>query len=63
MIDITGIYNTVYGEQPTGGWLRIWKEMSSEDKQKIEQVLLNVIAEGRAPLTNWRFVPVEKSRE
>jgi hypothetical protein len=60
VIDIKQLYTTVYGEEPTSSWLQIFKEMVLEDKEKIRQILLNVITENRAPLTNWRFVPMKK---
>ena len=53
--NISDLYQTVYGELPTSSWLGFFKSMPPEDRQKIEQVMLDVVAEGRAPLTNWRF--------
>lgn len=58
---ITDLYEIVYDEKPAGGWLRIWNEMSSDEKQSIWRCLVNVVDEGRAPLTNWRFVPTKES--
>ena len=53
--NITNLYEAVYGEIPHTGWHKIWKEMSSDEQKNIWRCLVNVIAEGRAPLTNWRF--------
>lgn len=52
---VSDLYETVYGELPTSSWLGFFKSMPPEDRQKIKQIMLDVVAEGRAPLTNWRF--------
>jgi hypothetical protein len=52
---ISDLYQTVYGELPTSSWLGFFESMPTEDKQKIKQIMLDVVAEGRAPLTDWRF--------
>jgi hypothetical protein len=53
--EIFDLYQTVYGELPTSSWFGFFKSMPPEDKQKIKQIMLDVVAEGRAPLTDWRF--------